>query len=278
MKLSRPAGLSRLVLAGLISACLILSLLAARTAAAQDFPPVTDEERALTSMPGEPNARAVVLFKRGEFLMAGYGRFAGSLASHLQVRTRVKILTEAGRGNGDLAVTHSSSYRLQNFSGRTVLPDGRILPVPADATFQRRTSKSSKTFVTTVAFPAVQVGAILDYQYEVTFASPFVLEPWYLSEELPVRHAEIVYKTAKTWKNLVWTRSPLGVEIQQKTVETSSGTELRAWAKNLPAVPEAPYGPPYADLAAQILLLPETFSYFGERATLMAPGSGRPGW
>ncbi len=89
-----------------------------------------------------------------------------------------------------------------------------------------------------------------------------------------MRHAEIVYKTAKTWKNLIWTRSPLGVQIQQKTAETSGGNELRAWAENLPAIPEAPYGPPYADLAAQILLLPETFSYFGEQATMMGTWVG----
>src|SRR3954463_5121850 len=106
-----------------ILATLILTLAACRGAMAADFPPVTDEERALTSVPGEPNAPAVVLFKRGEFLMAGYGRFVGSLASHLRVQGRVKILTEAGKSNGEVAVVHSGSLRLQNFSGRTVLPD-----------------------------------------------------------------------------------------------------------------------------------------------------------
>lgn len=239
-----------------ILVCLLLPLLAFRPAAAQDFPAVTDEERAITSVPGAPNAPAVVLFKKGEFLMAGYGRFIGSLSSHLRIQARVKILTEAGKSSGELAIGHSNDLRLQNFSGRTVLPDGRILPVPADARFQRRISKSSKTFVTFVAFPAVQVGAILDYQYEVAFSSPYVLEPWYLSDELPVRHAEIVYKTGKNWRTLVWTRSPLGAKIRQEKTESAAGTELRAWAENLPALPEIPYSPPYADLASQILVLP----------------------
>ena len=90
-------------LRSIILACLLLPLLAARPAAAQDFPPVTDEERAITSVPGEPNAPAVVLFKKGEFLMAGYGRFIGSLSSHLRIQARVKILTEAGKSNGELA-------------------------------------------------------------------------------------------------------------------------------------------------------------------------------
>ena len=243
-----------------ILACLLLPLLAARPAAAQDFPPVTDEERALTSVPGEPNAPAVVLFKKGEFLMAGYGRFIiGSLASHLRVQGRVKILTEAGKSNGDLVISHGGSLRLQNFSGRTVLPDGRILPVPADAKFQRRTSKSSKAFVTSVAFPAVQAGAILDYQYEVTFASPYVLEPWHFSdEEMPVRHSEVVYKTAREWNMKVWSRAPMGVKIQQAKQTSPSGDELRAWADDLPIIPRLPYSPPYADLATQILMLPGT--------------------
>lgn len=253
--------------------CLALALLAARVAAAEEpppaFPPITDEERALTSVPGEPNAPAVVLLKKGEFVMAGHGRFVGSVASHLRVWERVKILTEAGKSNGELAVLHGRSLRLQSFSGRTVLPDGRVLPVPADATFVRRTSKSSKTYVTAVAFPAVQVGAILDYQYEVTFSSPYLLDPWYLSEELPVRHAEVVFKMTQGWTFKVWSRSPLGVKLEQERRETPDGFELRAWAEGLPPVLEVPYGPPYADLATQVLLLPETFSDHGELISMM---------
>ncbi|MFL6237238.1 MAG: hypothetical protein ACJ76N_29200, partial [Thermoanaerobaculia bacterium] len=145
MKRLRPA----------IPLCLALMLTAVRGAAAEEppaFPPITAEERALTSVPGEPNAPAVMLFKKGEFLMAGYGRFIGSLASHLRVQARVKILTEAGKSNGEIEIVHSGALRLQSFSGRTVLPDGRVQPVPADAKFLRRTSKSSKTYVTSVAF------------------------------------------------------------------------------------------------------------------------------
>jgi hypothetical protein len=264
MKIPRPV----------IPVFLALALLGARAAAAADsppvFPPVTDEERAITSVPGELNAPAVVLFKKGELLMAGYGRFIGSFASHLKVQARVKILTEAGRSNGELAIDHGVSLRLRNFSGRTVLPDGRIIPVPADARFQRRTSESSRTFVTTVAFPAVQVGAILDYQYEIVFSSHYVLEPWSFSEEMPVRHAEIVFKTGKDWRMHVWTRSPLGVRIRQERQETSAGTELRAWAENLPAISRVPYGPAYADLASQILLLPSSHNVYGTVVRLLA--------
>jgi transglutaminase-like putative cysteine protease len=240
---------------------LILALLAVLPGAlrAQEpavFPPVTDEERALTAVAGEPNAPAVVLFRKGELEMSGYGRFFGSLASHLRVQGRVKILTEEGKNNGELVLGHSDVTRLESFSGRTVLPDGRVLPIPSGARFERRLSKSHRAYVTSVAFPAVQVGAILDYQYELVFRSPLYLEPWYFSDDLPVRYSEIVYRIAKDWKMLNGSRSPLGPVIHQESTDSAAGTTLRAWAENLPSVPADPYGPPFVDLASQMLLLP----------------------
>ncbi len=240
-----------------ILACL---LLVSRGARAADFPPVTEEERAVTSVPGEPNAPAVVLFKKGEFLMMGHGLVTGGLASHLRIQARVKILTEAGKSNGEIVIAHSDFTRLESFEGRTVLPDGRSLPVPTDARFIRKTSVSRKTFVTAVAFPSVEVGAILDYQYELVFRSPFLLDPWYFSEDVPVRRSEIVFKAGSGWKMRPWSRSPFGVKIQQEKEMTARGEVVRAWAENLPAVPDDPYGPPYADLAAQMMLLPASYT------------------
>jgi uncharacterized protein DUF3857 len=241
---------------GLASIFPLLALLLSLPLAAADFPPITDEERALTAVPGEPNAAAVVLFRKGEFLMMGFGFVTGSLASHLRVQGRVKILTEAGKSNGEIVVAHSDFTRLASFEGRTVLPDGRIVPVPPDAKFVSKTSLSRRTLLTAVAFPAVEVGAILDYQYELVFKSPFLLDPWYFSETIPVRDSEIVFKSASGWRMTPWSRSPFGVKIQREEQKTSSGDVLRAWAESLPPVPDDPYGPPYADLATQILLLP----------------------
>jgi hypothetical protein len=241
----------------LLSVLLLLEgLLSSSPLRAADFPPITDEERALTAVPGEPNAPAVVLYKKGELLMMGYGRETGSLASHLRIEARVKILTEAGKSNGEIIIAHSDSTKLASFEGRTVLPDGRILPVPADARFVRKTSLSRKSFATAVAFPSVEIGAILDYRYELAFESPFLLDPWYFSEELPVRHSEIVFKTASGWQMRPWSRAPFGAKIGQDRQSTPQGEVLRAWADNLPAVPDDPYGPPYADLATQMMLLP----------------------
>jgi len=235
-------------------AALILALSGLRGAAAADFPPITPEERALTAVPGEPNAPAVVLFRKGEFLLAGYGSRRGGSSSLLRVQVRMKILTEAGKNNGQVAITHSDERRLHGFQGRTVLPDGRVVPVPADAQFVRRTSRTHKTLTTAVAFPAVQVGAILDYQYDLGFDSIFYLEPWYFSDELPVRYSEVVFRTPSDLALQAWNRALTGVKVEQS--QSASGYVTKASAENLPPVPDDPYGPPFRDLAAQMLLLP----------------------
>ncbi|PYQ65064.1 MAG: hypothetical protein DMF53_06220 [Acidobacteria bacterium] len=240
---------------------LILALSGLRGTAAADFPPITDAERAITAVPGEPNAPAVVLFKKGEFLMAGYGLKTGSLSSSLRVEVRLKILTEEGKSNGEVSITHSDFERLHGFAGRTVLPDGRIIPVSSDAKFVRKTSRSRKTFTTALAFPAVQVGAILDYHYELWFDSIFYLDPWYFSDEYPVRYSEIVFKTPPEVAAAGWSRGPEKVKIQKQTDRNISGYVTKASAENVPSVPDDPYGPPFQDLAAQMLMLPTASGY-----------------
>lgn len=230
-------------------------LVLASCALAAEFPPVTAEEWALTSVPGEPNAPAVVLFKKGEFRLAGYGVRSGEV-SVLQVRVRMKVLTEEGKASGEIAIAHNEDFRLRGFEGRTVLPGGQIVPVPRDARFVRKTSRSRRSFVTAVAFPSVRVGAILDYRYELKFDSLFYLEPWVFSEEVPVRHVEVVFLAPPELEVRTWGRTPADVKFHTEPERSPQGLKLRVWAENLPAVPDDPFGPPFNDLAAQMLLLP----------------------
>jgi transglutaminase-like putative cysteine protease len=227
-------------------------------ALAADFPPVTDAERALTSVPKEPNAPAVVLFRKSEFLMMGYGS-QGRTSSTLLVSARTKILTEEGKSLGEVSVPHSNFARLRGFQGRTILPDGRVLPLPADARFERKISKRQKRSVTSVAFPGVQVGAILDYQFELRFDSMFYLEPWYFSDELPVLHSEVVFKIPPEVKAAAWRSDPFQIGFKTESEVTPDGTKVRVWAQNLPSIPEEPFSVPFADLAMQMLLLPISY-------------------
>jgi hypothetical protein len=213
----------------------------------------------LTTVAGEPNAPAVVLFKKSELLMMGYGK-QGQVSSSLLVKARTKILTEEGKSRGEVSIAHSGFVRLQGFQGRTVLPDGRVLPLAGDAKFERKTSTRQKRSVTSVAFPGVEVGAILDYQYELRFDSPYYLEPWYFSDEVPVVYSEVTFKIPSVVQAKAWSSDPYKVGIKTDSRKTSDGTEVRVWAENLPSIPDEPFGLPFSDMATQMMLLPAAYN------------------
>jgi hypothetical protein len=250
-------------------AALLLGALAAGTrgAAALDFPPVTEAERTLKTVSGAPNAPAVVLFHKGEFQMLDLA--SHEVSSRLSVERRVKILTEEGKNQGEIEIEHSDDTRLSGFAGRTVLPDGTVVPVPADAKFVRRLSKNRNLYVTAVAFPAVAVGAILDYHYDLRFDSIFYLEPWYFASRLPVLHSEITYQIPNSLGVQTWGRDPYSVGVQSEKTSTLRGTRLKTWADRVPAVPREPYAFPFEDLAAQVSVIPTGLSTGGPPRPLL---------
>jgi transglutaminase-like putative cysteine protease len=237
-------------------------------AAAESFPPVTDAERALKAVPGDPKAPAVVLSREAELRMMGYG-IGSNVSSSLTVHSRVKILTEQGKSQGEMTIPHSLYDRLLSVKGRTVLPDGRVLPLGSEGKFVRRTSQREKRYVTSLAFPGVEVGAILDLSYEIRFDTFLFLQPWYFSDELPVLHSEIVYDVPKGLAIQGGSSDPFKVGVQTAQEATLAGTQVRVWAENLPAVPDEPFGPPFADLATQVLILPLTLDTGVERIPLL---------
>ncbi|HEY0782732.1 MAG TPA: DUF3857 and transglutaminase domain-containing protein, partial [Thermoanaerobaculia bacterium] len=239
----------------LVPLAVLTAVALATPLAAAGFPDITAEERNLTSVPGEPNAPAVVLFRNAEFRMLD-SLGADSGTSTFAVRVRRKILTEQGKSYGEVTIHHSRLVRLLNLTGRTVLPDGRVLPLPDNAIFKRRTSQSAHLYETSIAFPAVAVGAILDYQYEVKIDSVYHLEPWYFQEDVPTLYSEIVYQIPDLISANGWMRDPMRTGIQQERKKTLQGTKVKVWGKNLPAVPVEPDSLPFADLAARFMLVP----------------------
>lgn len=227
------------------------------SAAGAAFPPVSPEEKALTQVAGAPNARAVVLFRKAELQMMDPA--SSDISSRLTVRERVKILTEQGKDRGEIQLFHSSFVRLYSIAARTVLPDGRVVDLPKDAKFERKLSKSRKYYVTSLAFPNVEVGAILDAEYELRFDNIFYLEPFYFSSDVPVRSAEIRYLIPGSLGVQTWMRDPFQVGVKSEKGRDIGLRTFRAWAENLPPIPDEPYALPFQDLATQIMLVPTVF-------------------
>ncbi len=223
--------------------------------AAEEFPPISDAERALTAVPGQPNAPAVVLFRKGVVhLLSPLG--SQEAYSYERIEVRIKILTDAGRRLGDVRITHHGVFRLQDFEGRTVLPDGTVVPLARDARFEAVNSRLHKMLTTKVAFPAVAVGAILDYHYTIRWDGFEFLDPWVFQDRVPVLHSEATYEVPSNLGVKGWRRDPMQVGIHSETTPARGGSRLRVWADNLPAVPEEPFSLPFLDMAAEQIVLP----------------------
>jgi hypothetical protein len=229
------------------------ALAAAAPAAAVDLPPLTAEDWAVQAPRRDAQAAAVVLAQKAELRLLDLRR--QQVSSSLRVSARIKVLDDRGSGVGEVILPHGRYLRLGSFSGRTLLPDGRVVPVPSDARFERKLSERRKSSVTAVAFPAVAPGAILEYSYEMHFDSFLVLEPWYLSSDLPVLHSEVVYHVPTSLQARTWARDPFQTGLQRETTNTILGTTVRAWARDLPAVIVEPHGVPFTDLATQFLVI-----------------------
>lgn len=239
------------------AAFLIFCCVSPPTAGAADFPPVTDEQRSLESVSSDPRASAVVLFKNGNLRLMGIRGQA--TYSSLVVETRIKVLTEQGEKYGEMEVPHSEFVRLVSFEGRTVSPDGTVVPLPEDAVFRRTTSGQKKWYVTSAAFPAVEPGAILDSRYELRFESIYNLEPWYFQEPIPTLHSEIVTSIPELISGRAWWQSTVSQDVQSKTRKTALGTEVTAWMDDLPGYLEETASFPAADLSSRFMLIPTRY-------------------
>jgi len=240
---SRPASTSP----GLASAvCLVLTMAtcllgASGVGLAADFPPLTEAERAIKSAPGEPNARAVILFLKGDLKMPDPRKEA--TPSILTVSVRERILTEKGLDEGTVRIVHSSFTRLHDFEGRTILPDGSVVPLPEDASFTTTASKAKRRFITSVAFPKVEVGAILDYHYKLYWDSFAFLEPWYFAASVPIVYSEILYHLPAGVEMGVWGFGP-GID----GVKTEQGSDVLS----------KPYSLPAGDFSPRMMLVPRS--------------------
>ena len=112
------------MLSRVISTC-VISVFVCHALLAATFEAITAEEQALTAVAWQPDASAVVLFEKADLQIMDYPTDASSV---LEVRTRIKVLAEAGKEFAEIEIPHSAELRLRGFVGRTVQPDGRVIP------------------------------------------------------------------------------------------------------------------------------------------------------
>jgi transglutaminase-like putative cysteine protease len=153
--------------------CVVLMLAACAMVspgAAQDFDPLDPAALQRTSPKLDPNADAEYLLRKTKIEDRVYG--GDNVVLIYSNYVRLKIYTERGKerySTIDLAVGMDGT--LSDLKARTILPDGRVVPLEKDAIFERDVKRPNGRTVRRRSFtmPAVEVGAVLEYQWRQTY-------------------------------------------------------------------------------------------------------------
>lgn len=146
------------------------------------WPEITAAERALTKVPEDPDAIAVVLRKTRDGRVV---RPSNDYVNVVNYHWRMKILTERGKEYGAVRIRASKNSRVDALEARTIKPDGTIVPVPPDQIFEKVAYQvgAYKVIEQVFNFPAVEPGAIIEYRYRRHDEGILNLDPYYFAGE-----------------------------------------------------------------------------------------------
>lgn len=154
----------------------------ATLALGEDWPQISDRDRAVTSIPERPGAPAVILMRE---------QTDDNMNNLLTVYERIKILTEAGRKYATVALPYSRLVTIAALSGRTVHADGSVIPFagkPFDTTLNG--ADGMPVPVKACTLPDAEVGSIIDLRYSLRYDDHRVFPPeWEVQTDLFQRNA-----------------------------------------------------------------------------------------
>jgi len=235
------------------------------SAAASDWDPVTDAEKAMKSNPLDPGAGAVVLFKRGRIDVIE--KTSLFWTTRMQSYVRIKIFNDAGRDAGNVSVEAFKDVRVSKIEGRTILPSGEIIPLDSSKVFTGKAYQSGKKFAilqTSFTFPSVAPGAIIEYQVEQTqdwfYPSPWIFDTENIGTLDSSLQVTIGPRLAMSQYPLDTTANKISIQRS----ETVQGSQFNFSVKNLRPIQSEPYSLPFRDLATMILFTPRQLGFGGD--------------
>lgn len=229
----------------------IILLVSSGTLAA-DWPKIPESDWKITTVSDFPNAAAVVLEREGRVHFDKKSR-----SSYLDVYTRIKILTSEGVDYGSVQLSSSDYMRVKKLEGRTHLPDGRTVDLPAEAHFKKEYSDYFGSSIVSCAMPEVVKGAIIEYRYRVFFDSIFYPRAWYFQTDIPVLSSRVSFEIPHNLSVVPLVYKTLkNIDLKEDVHENVEGGRLSYVARNLPPVPDEPSRFPFHDLSSRVLMLP----------------------
>lgn len=216
-----------------------------RTLVAQDWQPVNQDELTMTADPAHPYD-AIILY---------HEEISDDMRSHGRVYKRVKILTEKGKAQANVAIEYDAeNFGVSDVKARSIAPDGTITPFSGkvfDSVVVK--GKNLKYLAKTFTIPNVQVGGIIEWKY-ATYWDGIVTAPhWTVQEDLPQKSAKFVFvPLIKDNMEIIDSRGrnldqvysqPIGLPANTQ-IKPTFDHKLQLELKDIPAFVEEDFSPP----------------------------------
>jgi hypothetical protein len=244
---------------------LLVSLIHAPRATAQDWVPVTDAEKSMKTNPLDPGSGAVVLFKRGELNVLE--KESSNWRTNVHTYTRIKILTEAGRESANVSIDFPKYMRLSKIEGHTIKPSGEIVPLDTSQVFRGTIFSEGKQFAMLqerFTFPAVEPGAIIEYQTDEyvdgVYPPTYYFDTYELGTLASTLKVTVGPRLALAQFPLETTTNKIAVAKAQRAV----GFETDYTAQNLRPIRNEPLSVPFRDQAAAVMFTPVEVAFSGQ--------------
>jgi hypothetical protein len=230
--------------------------------AADQFTAPSKDELAMTSLPGDPGAAAVVLYREEITSDDDHATF---------FYDRIKILTDEGKKYANVEIKYDSyngdwgwersGRKVGDIVGRTIHPDGTILPFtgkPYLKTIEKVDDDygTAKRQALVFTLPDVTAGSIIEYRYAAHINDDFHEIPdWIIQSDLYIKSAHYAWNSSYV-RPIVWFPIlPAGVQVQhhQAMINLSDHQMFELSVHDVPPQPEEEYMPPVANYGYRVL-------------------------
>ncbi len=177
------------------------------------FPEITTAELEMTRYELDTSATAIVLHDYGDIRVNNY-------PDPIQIYThyrRIKILKKGGLDQGNIEIPYYSyedNERIVHTLAKVTLPDGQTYTLKDKDFFTEKKSKYSS--VKKFATPQLEVGAIIDYYYEIKSKDVIQLREWYFQTDIPVLLSELKVKHSRSFSYMYLVQGFDGMNRRQQ--------------------------------------------------------------
>ena len=180
---------------------------------------------------------------------------------------RIKIFTDRGvESQGRVDLPYGVRTSIKDITARTIQPDGTVIALKPDATFERTILKTKKAKVEAKSFALANVkpGALIEYRWTEVIQDTDPLHlPLIVQRDIPVRLLEF---SVKPMSDVEWPLRVKGFNVGLNSTDIDKRGNRVGSVGSIPAFHEEPFMPPESAVQAWLLIyydVPDFWNDYG---------------